>query len=65
MRMIGESAIRDSKRVSTIIAEHRDIAEAVRDGDVAQAVTAAKVHHASTLRALGVAADDEETHPPT
>jgi hypothetical protein len=28
-------------------------------------VTAAKVHHASTLRALGVAADDEETHPPT
>jgi hypothetical protein len=27
-------------------------------------VTAVKVHHASTLRALGVAAD-EETHPPT
>ena len=65
MRMIGESAIREPKRTSTIIAEHRDIAEAVRDGDVAQAVTAVKVHHASTLRALGVAADDEETHPPT
>jgi len=57
MRMIGESAIREPKRITTIITEHRDIAEAVRDGDVAQAVKAVKVHHASTLRALGVAAD--------
>jgi DNA-binding GntR family transcriptional regulator len=65
MRMIGESALREPKRISTIIAEHRDIAEALREGDVAQAVQAVKVHHASTLRALGVAADDEEAHPAT
>jgi DNA-binding GntR family transcriptional regulator len=58
MRMIGESAIREPKRTNTIIAEHRDIAEAVREGDVAQALKAVKIHHASTLRALGVAADD-------
>ena len=65
MRMIGESAIREPKRVSTIIAEHRDIAEALREGDVAHAVKAVKTHHASTLRALGVAADDEEDHRAT
>jgi DNA-binding GntR family transcriptional regulator len=57
MRMIGESAIREPKRVTTIIAEHRDIAKALRDGDLAQAVKAVKTHHASTLRALGVAAE--------
>jgi DNA-binding GntR family transcriptional regulator len=55
MRMIGESAIREPKRITTIITEHRDIAEALRDGDLAQAVTAVKTHHASTLQALGVA----------
>ena len=64
MRMIGESAIRESTRTGTIIAEHRDIAEAVREGDVARAVKALKIHHSSTLRALGVAADEDD-HPAT
>jgi DNA-binding GntR family transcriptional regulator len=56
MRMIGESAIREPQRVTTIIAEHRDIAEAVRRGDVEQAVQAINIHHTSTLRALGITA---------
>ena len=57
MRMIGESAIREPKRTATIIAEHRNIAEALREGDVGQAVAAVRVHHASTLAALGIVID--------
>lgn len=34
MRMIGESALRDPNRVTTIMDEHRGIAEALRDGDL-------------------------------
>lgn len=56
MRMIGESAIREPQRVASIIAEHRDIAEAVGRGDVQQAMKAVNIHHTSTLRALGVTA---------
>ena len=55
MRMIGESAIRDPGRVTTIVKEHRNIAQAVRDGDVPRAIEAVKVHHTSTLRAVGIA----------
>jgi DNA-binding GntR family transcriptional regulator len=61
MRMIGESAMREPKRITTIIAEHRDIAEAVRAGDATRALKAVKIHHASTLRALGVAAEHTVT----
>ena len=34
MRMIGESVIRDAQRMTTIMDEHRVIAEALRDGDL-------------------------------
>jgi DNA-binding GntR family transcriptional regulator len=59
MRMIGESALREPRRITAIIAEHRDIAEAVRDGDTEQALEAVKIHHASTLRALGVVVEPD------
>ena len=55
MRMIGESATRDPQRVTTILDEHRRIAEAVRDGDLEQALKAVKLHLTGTARALGLA----------
>jgi DNA-binding GntR family transcriptional regulator len=55
MRMIGESALRDPRRLSTIIDEHRGIAEALRDGDRERARAAVRAHLASTMRALGMA----------
>jgi len=57
MRMTGESAIREPHRIATILDEHRGIAEAIGAGDVEQAHRAVKIHHASTLRALGIAVD--------
>ncbi|KKC03271.1 GntR family transcriptional regulator [Mycobacterium nebraskense] len=57
MRMIGESALRDPDRVTTILHEHRDIAEALRDGDRERALRAVQTHLASTVRAIGLAAD--------
>jgi DNA-binding GntR family transcriptional regulator len=55
MRMIGESVIRDAQRMTTIMAEHRVIAEALRDGDLNGARDAVQTHLASTVRALGLA----------
>jgi DNA-binding GntR family transcriptional regulator len=55
MRMIGESTLRDSLRLATIIDEHQTIAEAIRDGDTSAARKAIEVHHKSTARALGLA----------
>jgi DNA-binding GntR family transcriptional regulator len=55
MRMIGESAIRDPRRITTVLDEHREIADAVRDADLDRALTAVRVHLASTVRALGLA----------
>jgi DNA-binding GntR family transcriptional regulator len=55
MRMIGESALRDPQRLTTIIDEHRAIAEALRDGDLGRAREAVQTHLASTMRALGLA----------
>jgi DNA-binding GntR family transcriptional regulator len=55
MRMIGESALRDPNRVTTIMAEHRGIAEALRDGDLQRALQAVQTHLASTVRAMGLA----------
>src|SRR6201998_974851 len=57
MRMIGESAIRDPQRISTILHEHTPIAESVREGDLQGARQAVRTHHAGTLQALGVAVD--------
>ena len=56
MRMIGESALRDPQRLTTIIDEHRGIAEALRDADPARAREAVRTHLASTMRALGLIA---------
>ena len=57
MRMIGESALRDPNRVTTIMDEHRGIAEALRDGDLQRALQAVQTHLASTVRAIGLAVD--------
>ncbi|OBH52781.1 GntR family transcriptional regulator [Mycobacterium mantenii] len=54
MRMIGESALREPDRVATILAEHRGIAEALRDGDLPRALRAVQTHLASTVRAMGL-----------
>jgi DNA-binding GntR family transcriptional regulator len=54
MRMIGESVIRDAQRMTTIMDEHRVIAEALRDGDLNGARDAVQTHLASTVRALGI-----------
>jgi DNA-binding FadR family transcriptional regulator len=53
MRMIGESALREPDRVATILAEHRGIGEALRDGDLPRALQAVQTHLASTVRAMG------------
>jgi DNA-binding GntR family transcriptional regulator len=57
MRMIGESAVREPARMKTILAEHSEIAEAVRDGDLKRSLKAIETHLAGTQRALGFAAD--------
>lgn len=57
MRMIGESALREPQRVATIMDQHRDIAEALRDGDLQRALRAVRSHLASTLRAMGLSAE--------
>jgi len=56
MRMIRESAARDPHRMTTIMDEHRDIAEALRDCDFERALAAIRTHLASTVRALGLEA---------
>jgi DNA-binding GntR family transcriptional regulator len=57
VRMIGESALRDPRRVDTILAEHERIAAAVRNGDLEEALEAIRVHLTGTARALGLALD--------
>jgi DNA-binding GntR family transcriptional regulator len=57
MRMIGESALREPQRLTAIIDEHRGIAEALRDGDLPRAREAVQIHLASTMQALGLAAE--------
>ena len=54
MRMVGESVIRDGQRMTTIIDEHRGIAEALQDGDLRRAREAVQNHLASTVSALGL-----------
>jgi DNA-binding GntR family transcriptional regulator len=55
MRMIGDSMTRDPQRMTTIMDEHRVIADALRDGDLDKAREAVRIHLASTTRALGLA----------
>jgi DNA-binding GntR family transcriptional regulator len=57
MRMIAESSLHDPHRTTTIMDEHRGIAEALRDGDSERAVRAIRTHLASTMRAIGIAAE--------
>ena len=55
MRMIGDSMTRDPQRMTTIMDEHRVIADALRDGDLDKAREAVRAHLSSTTRALGLA----------
>ena len=57
MRMIGDSMMRDPQRMTTIMDEHRVIADAVRDGDVDGANEGVRAHLSSTTRALGLASE--------
>lgn len=57
MRMIGDSMMRDPQRMTTIMDEHRVIADAVRDGDLDRAHEAVRIHLSSTTRALGLASE--------
>ena len=63
MRMIGESALGDPNRMTTIMDEHRGIAEALRDGDLERALRAVQTHLASTVRAIGITVDPLSTEP--
>jgi DNA-binding FadR family transcriptional regulator len=49
--------LHDPQRLEAILAEHTEIAEAVRDGDVSRLLDAIKVHLAGTERALAFTAD--------
>ena len=53
MRMNRELVIHD-KQITTIMDEHRVIAEALRDGDLLRTEEALRTHLASTMRALGL-----------
>jgi DNA-binding GntR family transcriptional regulator len=54
-RMNRELVLHD--RVTTIMDEHRVIAEAVRDGDLQRTEEAVRTHLASTMRTLGLAVE--------
>jgi DNA-binding GntR family transcriptional regulator len=55
-RMNRELVIHD-ERVTTIMDEHRVIAEALRDGDLQRTDEALRMHLASTMRTLGLAVE--------
>jgi DNA-binding GntR family transcriptional regulator len=63
MRMIRESARSDPNRMTTIMDEHRGIAEALRDGDLERTLRAIRTHLASTVRAIGIAAEPLSLEP--
>ena len=56
-RMIRDSMMRDRQRMTTIMDEHRVIAEALRDGDLDGARNTVQTHLASTVRALGLSVE--------
>jgi DNA-binding GntR family transcriptional regulator len=53
MRMNRELMLHE-ERITTIVDEHRVIAEAVRDGDLQRTEEALRTHLASTMRTLGL-----------
>ena len=55
-RMNRELVTHD-ERITTIMDDHRAIAEAVRDGDLQRAEEALRTHLASTMRTLGLAVE--------
>ncbi|GGJ63998.1 GntR family transcriptional regulator [Streptomyces brasiliensis] len=55
VRMIADSVVADPGRSETILAEHAEIADAVRAGDADRAKAAVRAHLASTRAALGLA----------
>lgn len=57
VRMTHESAMRDPQRMTTILGEHARITDTVRNGDVAAAREAVRVHLLGTVSALGLAVD--------
>jgi DNA-binding FadR family transcriptional regulator len=57
VRMTRESAVRDPRRIATILIEHAQIADAVQDGDVAAVLEAVRVHLMGTVSALGLVAE--------
>src|SRR5277367_1036660 len=61
-RMIREMVIHDHHRITTILDEHRVIAEAVRDGDLQRAEEAVRTHLASTMGTLGLAVEHPSSH---
>jgi DNA-binding GntR family transcriptional regulator len=56
-RMTRESVIHDRHRITTILDEHRLIAEALRDGDLQRTLDAVRTHLAGTVHALGLAVE--------
>lgn len=54
VRMVAESVLADPGRSETILAEHAEIAEALRAGDVERAEAAVRTHIASTRASLGL-----------
>jgi DNA-binding GntR family transcriptional regulator len=56
MRMNRELVMHE-ERITTILDEHRVIAEAVRDGDLQRTEEALRMHLASTMRTLGLAVE--------
>jgi DNA-binding GntR family transcriptional regulator len=60
VRMGAESTVREPGRAQSILAEHAEIAEAVRVGDLARAFTAVRTHIAGTRSALGLTPETAE-----
>lgn len=54
VRMVAESLLGDTERRKTILDEHIEIADAVRNGDLERAQAAVRTHLASTRSALGL-----------
>lgn len=57
VRMTRESALRDPQRLTSILGEHAQITDTVRDGDLAAAREAVRVHLVGTVSALGLAVE--------
>jgi DNA-binding GntR family transcriptional regulator len=54
---MNRELVMHDERVTTIMDEHRVIAEALRDGDLQRTDEALRMHLASTMRTLGLAVE--------